>query len=353
MSGHIVAATAVSTPSPSEGALRSKAPVFVVGSPRSGNNFLYHALLSSGGFVLYRAATQVYNILQPKFGKFNALRNRRKMLKEWLASPYFERTGLDARLIEQEILQRCKSGGDFLRIVMGAMQRRQSAARWANLSVEELLYMPQMKREIPDALFIHTVRDGRDAALSLGKKGYVPRLPWDRGKDWWRAAFYWDWIVNRCRAFGQAMPGDYLEVHYEDLVSNPQESLRKIGGFIDHDLDYDRIQKAAVGTVGDPNTSFTAGSAEGAKRDFNPIGRWRQGYSARELARLESVIGGSLRAFGYALEAHEPASTHRTSLQKSLYDAYFESRFLLKAETPIGRWFVDASSLRSMDSFIR
>lgn len=353
MSDHDVAATTISASSPTQGALRSRAPVFIVGSPRSGNNFLYHALLSSGGFVIYRAATQVYNILQPKFGGFSAYRNRKKMLKKWLASPYFERTSLDARILEQRILEECKSGGDFLRIVMGEMCRQQGAQRWANLSVEELLYMPEIKREVPDALFVHTVRDGRDAALSLGKKGYVPRLPWDRSKSWWSAAFYWDWIVNRCRVLGEAMPGDYLEIHYEDLVSNPPETLRRIGAFIDHDLDYERIQKAAVGTVGDPNTSFAAGGAEGKTKDFNPIGRWRQGYSPQELAHLESVIGGSLQAFGYALEAAAPARAPRAHLEKFLYDGYFASRFFMKTRTSLGRWFVDADSLRNMTAFVR
>lgn len=350
MSDHEVVAPIPASSSSSQNSLRSEAPVFVVGSPRSGNNFLYHALLSSGGFVVYRAATQVYNMLSPKFGDFSAYRNRQRMLKEWLASPYFERTGLDARLLEPKILEECNSGGDFLRIVMGEMRRQQGAQRWANLSVEELLYMPQIKREIPDALFVHTVRDGRDAALSLGKKGYVPRLPWDRGKDWWRAAFYWDWIVNQCRTFGQAMSSDYLEIHYEELVGNPPEALRKIGAFIDHDLDYDRIQKAAVGTVGDPNTSF---AAEGPKKDFNPIGRWKQGYSAQELAQLESVIGQRLRDFGYSLETSARARAAGFRLKKFQYERYFELRFLMKARTPLGRLWVDAESLHSVEAFVR
>ncbi|MGH9353480.1 MAG: sulfotransferase family protein [Terriglobia bacterium] len=324
--------------------------MFVVGSPRSGNNFLYHALLSSGGFVVYRAAPQVYNTLAPKFGDLSVYRNRQKMLKAWLASPFFERTGIDKQFLEQRILEDCKSGGDFLRIVMGEMCLQQGARRWANLSVEELLYMPQIKREIPGALFIHTVRDGRDAALSLGKKGYVPRLPWDRGKDWWRAAFYWDWIVNKCRTFGQEMPSDYFEIHYEELVGNPPEALRKIGAFIDHDLDYDRIQKAAVGTVGDPNTSF---GAEGAKAEFNPIGRWKKGYNSQELAQLESVIGPRLCDFGYALETSARLRARGAHFKKFQYNGYFESRFFMKAKTPLGRLFVDAESLHSLEAFVR
>lgn len=327
---------------------RSAAPVFVVGSPRSGNNFLYHVLLSAGGFVNYRAATQVYNILLPKYGGFSGYGARKRMLKAWLASPYFERTGLDAEPLEAVLLRDCKSGGDFLRIVMGAMMRRQGARRWANLSVEELLYMPQIKREIPGALFVHTVRDGRDAALSLGKKGYVPRLPWDRKQDWWSAAFYWDWITGKCREFGKNMPGDYLEIRYEELVENGPEALRKIGGFIEQDLDYERIQKNQVGTVGDPNTSF---GGDGGKGEFRPIGRWRGAYSKEDLERLESLIGGRLAEFGYALET--PARAKGPRLMRAQYQRYFALRFLLKAKTPLGRLFVDNSSLHDIKAFTR
>ena len=40
---------------------RSLAPVFVVGSPRSGTTLLYHMLLSAGRFAIYRAETHVFN----------------------------------------------------------------------------------------------------------------------------------------------------------------------------------------------------------------------------------------------------------------------------------------------------
>ena len=329
---------------------RAKAPVFVIGSPRSGNNFLYHTLLSSGGFAVYRAASQVFNMLVPRFGDFSVLKNRQEMMKEWLASPYFERTGLDAASIEAKVLSKCRNGGDFLRIVMGEMCRHQNVGRWATLSVEEMLYLPEIKRTVPDALFVHTIRDGRDVALSLAKKGYVRPLPWDKDRSLLVAACYWDWIVRKGRKLGQAMDPDYLEIRYEDLVTNPRETLNVIGKFIGQDIDYDRILQAAVGTVGDPNTSFKAGEDQAS---FNPVGRWRAGYSKELLGVVEAMTGPLLRELGYTIETPDEELRRARSYPalKKLYKLYFETRFWVKSKTPLARFMVSASSMRSMDAF--
>lgn len=330
---------------------RNKAPVFVVGSPRSGNNFLYHTLLSSGGFAMYRASAQVFNMMVPKFGDPGVPRNRKRMLKAWLASEYFERTGLDPTTIEKKLYEGCSNGGDFLRIVMEEVCRKQHVDRWATVSVEEILYLPEIKRTIPDALVIHIIRDGRDVALSLAKMGFVRPFPWDRKKGRLVAALYWEWIVRKGREFGRRLGPDYLEVHYEDLVQNPQKTLNEVGEFIDHDLDYGRIQRSGVGTVSEPNTSFQPGAE---KPTFNPVGRWRDGYSKEELETLERCVGPLLKELGYPLETvHSESDFNCHSLVRILYDSFFELKLQLKSRTPLGRLFVNIDTMKNPASFTR
>ena len=40
---------------------------------------------------------------------------------------------------------------------------------------------------------------------------------------------YWEWIVQRGRAFGKTIDADYTEVHFEELVKHPRETLAQIG----------------------------------------------------------------------------------------------------------------------------
>src|SRR5579859_4420027 len=146
---------------------RSKAPVFVLGCPRSGTTLLYYMLLSSGNFAVYREESHVFNMIVPKFGNLASRKSREKLMKRWLKSMLFEKTGLDARAIEKKILEECHSGGDFLRIVMEETARRQNVERWADTTPEHLLYIPTIKKAFPEALIIHSIRDGRDVALSM------------------------------------------------------------------------------------------------------------------------------------------------------------------------------------------
>src|SRR5882724_7794539 len=104
---------------------RSKRPVFVLGSPRSGTTLLYHMLLSAGGFAVYRTESNVFNLLVPRFGDLSIPENRQQLMRVWLGSKLYARSGLDSHQIEAKILQECRSGGDFLRIVMEEIARNQ------------------------------------------------------------------------------------------------------------------------------------------------------------------------------------------------------------------------------------
>src|SRR5579871_6396110 len=225
---------------------RSKAPVFVVGCPRSGTTLLYHMLLSAGNFAVYRAESQVFNILEPRFGYLSSPRNRRAMLSAWYESPLFEKTGLRREDVDGPIMNQCRNGGDFLRTYMEAIALQQHVERWADCTPEHLLYLKRIKQTIPGALIIHVVRDGRDVSLSLEKQGWIRPFRWHEEAGLAVAALYWDWIVRRGRAQGRKLGADYLEVQYESLVQNPVEALDKISAFVAQPLDYERIQKVGI-----------------------------------------------------------------------------------------------------------
>src|SRR5271169_821006 len=139
----------------SSGEDRKHAPVFVLGSPRSGTTLLYDMLLSAGGFAVYLAESNVFNLLVPRFGDLSSRANRERLLGAWRDSKLFRASGLDAELVRQRILQDCQSGGDFLRIVMGEICSSQGMQRWAENSPEGMLYLPLIRQLIPDALFVH------------------------------------------------------------------------------------------------------------------------------------------------------------------------------------------------------
>jgi LPS sulfotransferase NodH len=327
LSGEIGASTSV----------RSKAPVFVVGCPRSGTTLLYHMLLSAGNFAMYRAESQVFNVLEPRFGDLSLANHKRKLLQAWCGSALFAKTGLDANVVRQRVMDECRNGGDFLRIVMETMSRQQNVDRWADSTPEHVLYLDRIKTTIPNALAIHIIRDGRDVALSLQKQAWIRPFVWDRARSLEVASLYWEWIVEAGRKCGAALGGDYVEVHYEDLVQNPRAVLAKLSRFVDQDLDYDRIEKVAVGSVSQPNSSFVA---ETDGEDFAPVDRWKNSMDARQLAALEELVGATLRELGYSLQNPQAQPDAALARMRGIYRWYFNLKLRLKKETPLGRVFV-------------
>ena len=73
----------------------------------------------------------------------------------------------------------------------------------------------------PEADFVHLVRDGRDVAASFLELGWAGSIE--------EAALHWKLRVRRGRRAGARLPaGRYHELRYEELVADPEPSLRRL-----------------------------------------------------------------------------------------------------------------------------
>lgn len=312
----------------------------VLGCRRSGTTLLYDMLISSGQFANYRVESNVFNKVTPPFGNLDSTRNRKRLMNAWLQSDYFKRSGLEAEEIRAKVLAECRNAGDFLRIVMESIARKQGVERWAEKTPAHLLYIPQIKEAIPDAQFVHIIRDGRDVAASMSRVRC--------GDCWWNTrhrllacALYWQWIVQKGREYGRRLGPDYLEVRYEELVQYPKETLATLGDFIQSDLNYDRIRQNAIGAVSKPNTSFRHEVREGI---FSPVGRWK-GFSDADAARVEGLLEPFLQELGY--ETNTSGALDFTAWRLRVFYSLFREVKQWLRQAYVGRFLVSTDILRS------
>jgi hypothetical protein len=322
----------------------TNALVFIVGCPRSGTSFLYHLLLSAGGFAEFHTQMNVFDVLEPIYGDLSVAANRENAMKKWLASKAFEVSGLDANEISAKIWAECRSAADFLRIIMDQIARKQGVERWVDSTPTNIPHMLRIAHDFPDAKFVHIIRDARDVVLSLDKRGWTRPLPWDKSRSLLAAGVYWEWIVRKGRKFGAALgPERYQEVRYEELVKAPRETLARLGQFLHHDLDYDRIQNSSIGSVKNPLTSFKEDLQQG---EFTPVGRWKQKFSPAQLQLFEALVGKYLRELGYVLSnAEKRTSSFTVSQMRMVYGAFYPFKQWAKVHTPLSRWMVDYSEI--------
>jgi hypothetical protein len=319
-------------------------PVFIVGCPRSGTSFLYHLLLSAGGFAEFHTQMNVFDVLEPVFGDLNAPKNKKKMLREWLGSKAFLVSGLDAADVEAGVMAGCHSGSDFLRIVMDKVARKQGVDCWIDSTPTNIPHMMRISRDFPGARFIHIIRDARDVALSLDHLHWSRPLPWDRKRSLLAAGIYWEWIVRKGRRFGAQLGERYMEVRYEELVEHPQATLQRIGEFLGCDLDYQRIQQAAVGSVRNPLTAFKEELREGR---FSAVGRWKKKFPLDQLESFENLVGEYLQDLGYALSHPKNNLQHNPGIWAARleYKTFYDFKQWVKVNTPSSRWMVHYSAI--------
>jgi hypothetical protein len=312
-----------------------KRPVFVVGCPRSGTTLLYSMLLAAGGFAVYRKETYFYAIA-PRYPDLQSARNQQTFTREFLQGSLGKVPGVDVELHVRNALSLCTNTGDFLPRLMDSIARVQGAERWVEGTPIHVLHINEIKRAVPDALFVHVIRDGRDCAISTDKQQWLGSLPWDKRRTLGVAALNWEWMVRRGRADGLASPGKYFEIRFEDLIAEPRAILRQVGRFIDHDLDYDRMLRNPVHSMIQPNTSFRENLGD---QDFNPIGRWKDKCSPEDVRLCEMLVGASLREFGYQLAFSEDQRrpTLAASAMRAFYTRHFSTKHWLKTRTPLGR----------------
>ena len=322
-----------------------KPPVFIVGCPRSGTSFLYHLLLSSGGFAEFHSQMNVYDVLEPIYGNLGNQKNKQAAIEEWLRSKAFRVSGLDADAIKDKVLAECDSASSFLRIIMEEVARKQGVDRWIDSTPTNVPHMLRIHQDMPDAVFVHMIRDARDVALSLDRREWSRPLPWDKRRSLLAAGLYWEWIVRKGRALGAQLKPQYMEVRYEELVDRPREALAAIGDFLHHDIDYDSVQQVSIGSVKKPLTSFGEELQQGR---FTPVGRWKDKFPPDQLIEFETLVGAYLQEVGYTLST-DPAKLNSlswsTKRRRAVYAAYYEFKQWAKIHTPLSRMMVDYSAI--------
>jgi len=167
----------------------------------------------------------------------------------------------------------------------------------------------------PEARFLHLVRDPRDCAASSIGMGWAGNVffgaqPWVDAEDSW----------DRLRP--RLAPGQALELHFEDLVTRPQETLTQVCSFLG--LAYDPRMIDLSGTTYEPPSAAFAG-------------QWRRKLSAREIGLVEARVGTrQLVARGYEpLYPNAPAIGGLAKLRLKLQDAAYRHRHRI---THYGSW---------------
>jgi hypothetical protein len=144
--------------------------------------------------------------------------------------------GLDAEELQAELEALDPfNTADALRAFYGLYAKRHDKDRWGDKTPDYVRKMKKIQNTLPEARFIHVIRDGRDAGLShnarIAKRGKDPVKPREMARRW------------RKRIIKSRIDADevehYIEVRYEDLITDTESVLRRVCEHVE--LDYDPV----------------------------------------------------------------------------------------------------------------
>jgi Sulfotransferase family len=226
----------------------------------------------------------------------------------------------DFGLTEEDLLERFRAqrplhAADAIRAFFEAYAERVGKPRWGDKTPRYVIRMRLIEDALPEARFVHVIRDGRDVALSVRDRTV---------KDFTieRVAQRWKDKVSKARRDAPLLR-HYMEIRYEDLIRDPEAALRAICEFVDLEydaamLDYherasDRLREMARELPeqgAKTRLSVERRMATHARTTEPPdperVTRWRREMSAEDRAAFESVAGDLLAELGYDVDGGGP-----------------------------------------------
>ncbi|MEP6940126.1 MAG: sulfotransferase [Rudaea sp.] len=174
-------------------------------------------------------------------------------------------------------------------------------------------HIAAISRLMPEARFIHLVRDGRDVALSLRDLWFAP------GREMETLAAHW--VAHVAAAESSAVEAPRLRVHYEELVLQPELVLRRICEFIELPFHEDmlRSHERATQRLGEPadrvwlDGSFRVSREQRLHQQRNAclppaharVHAWRREMRPDDILRFAAIAGPLLHRLGYMTDTNE------------------------------------------------
>jgi hypothetical protein len=119
--------------------------------------------------------------------------------------------------------------GPAIRAFYDLYAERTGKPRWGDKTPGYAVKMRRIQRALPEARFIHLIRDGRDVIMSRARKSQRPLRVEVAAKRWKRRV-----VATRKRSEGV---DGYMELRYEELVANPEAALRRVCELIELPFD--------------------------------------------------------------------------------------------------------------------
>jgi hypothetical protein len=252
----------VNTNRPTTASARAEAPLFLVGSERSGTTLL-RLMLDHHPEIAFE---KEFDFVVMKVSDAGELPSPDDYV-QWIATVRGVNYAIDRSLGYRELVN------DFFHQKQAASGGKPHVGATVHRNFDRLRFL------WPEARYIHLVRDPRDVARSVRQKGWAGNI-YQASEFWIEAENCWDSLGIHLRS------DQVIEIHYEDLVRRTEAVLTEICRFVGVDYSEEML-------------GYRADAPQYPPPDPSLVAQWKTKLSARNVALVEVRTGPLMERRGY------------------------------------------------------
>lgn len=296
-------------------------PILVVGAARSGTTLLQRLLDAHPNLSVLDEMTYFNGIVQlrsavPDMAAPGAVERFFALLPKLDQYPYWN--GMEDIFAETRrrlLAEAQPSYEKFYLFAMRAHAARGGKRRYGDKTPENVRSLDELAAIFGRMQVLHIVRDPRANVASR------------KATEWSSAdvvtnTLKWRLDVTAARRFAATAPADrFLQLHYEDLVTDPAAVLTRVCAFLGEEFSPRMLEAHQRQDALFRNSSWKDNALRPVSTES--VARWRSTLTRGQIGLVQAAAGAALQEHGYAPEKLSPADWLRAGL---------------RAPVEVGRW---------------
>lgn len=279
-------------------------PFFIIGTERSGTNLLRMILNFGPDVCVPHPPHFLKNLasLEASFGPLSNDQNLRKLIRACLSYLKLHPYQWDLDVSIEEVVKALKSSAypvsllGIQSVLYDLYTLREGKSRWGCKSTFSVRHIHEIKKTIPDALFIHLVRDPRDVCVSATKSQFNHYHPIFTSRLWQEEQVL-------ARTARDLYPDSYHLIRYEDLIENPSEITQRVCTFLQIEY-HESMLEYHQGSEAQKSSSLSK-SWKNTGREVlkSNSGMYSRALTMKEVSLIESQCYPLMNDYQYSLTA--------------------------------------------------
>jgi hypothetical protein len=267
------------------------APIFIVGTPRSGTTLLRVLLNRHPELAICDESHYFYYVYTRRkaFGNLSDPKNRKLLIDRYLAIYRIRRLGFDHNNLASYLMQYGDSYPNFFKALLEYYASQLKKSRCGEKTPHHALFIDVLLEWFPECRLIHLVRDPRGVVASL------MRMPWGSKSIATNARSWVHYVRTAERASHNP---NFLRIYYEDLILKPDETLGQICEFTNLPYLSGHWMSTRQSDLLETSSEWWFQRARGPL-DKERIGNWREELTPEQIARTEFFTGDVMKELGY------------------------------------------------------